>query len=285
MSVSIADLTRSAKQFVAFALLAAATIAAIAFGPPLSGAAGAQEPGAGLYEQHCASCHQPDGAGIAGTFPPLAGNPAAADVDYVSSAITDGVTGPIDVLGVAYDSTMPPFADIASDDVALLAAYVAELSGADPVGEPATVVAGATNGNPARGRDLFEGATRFDQGGAACVACHTAGEVGNLGGRGLGPDLTYTYSDLGGEAGLTGWLTNPPSPTMKPIFDDRPLTDDELADVVAFLAESATGDTTPGGIDRLSIAGLVGLLLLVGGMAAAWRGMRRTYKSRLRSKR
>lgn len=33
------------------------------------------EPGAALYERHCADCHGRDGRGRAGAYPPLAGNP------------------------------------------------------------------------------------------------------------------------------------------------------------------------------------------------------------------
>ncbi len=33
------------------------------------------EEGAAVYAANCASCHQADGRGLAGAFPPLAGNP------------------------------------------------------------------------------------------------------------------------------------------------------------------------------------------------------------------
>ena len=63
--------------------------------------AGAQESTAeDLYSFNCSSCHQPGGVGRTGVYPPLAGNPAAEDPDYVRSVITEGKSGPLDVLGV-----------------------------------------------------------------------------------------------------------------------------------------------------------------------------------------
>ena len=35
--------------------------------------------GEALYLQHCAACHQPNGQGLAGAFPPLAGS------DYIAA--------------------------------------------------------------------------------------------------------------------------------------------------------------------------------------------------------
>ena len=126
--------------------------------------------------------------------------------------------------------------------------------------------------------------TRLDAGGPACAACHTAGSVGNLGGQGLGPDLTSTFQDLGGEAGLTGWLAAPPAPTMQPLYADRPLTEAEVADLIAFLGDAADQSQPDPGYDRFLVAGLGGLASLIAGMALAWRGMRQTYVERLRSR-
>jgi len=37
--------------------------------------------GEAMYLQHCSMCHQPDGKGILGIFPPLAGNPQVTSED------------------------------------------------------------------------------------------------------------------------------------------------------------------------------------------------------------
>jgi mono/diheme cytochrome c family protein len=135
------------------------------------------------------------------------------------------------------------------------------------------------------GRDLFTGSQRLDAGGGSCASCHTAGDVGNLGGRSLGPDLTDVYQRFGGEAGTSAWLANPASPTMIPIFGDKPLTESEIDDIVAFLADAPDQDQPSTSVDWLTLAGLAGVMILIGGMALAWRGMRQTYVQTLRSRR
>ncbi len=269
---------------LAFSLAGAAALAggAAASGGPVL--AQDEALGAQVYSDNCAQCHQATGLGVEGTFPPLAGNPNSADAAYVESTVRDGLSGPIEVLGVTYDGDMAAFGDLSDDEVAAVVAYVGTLADKDtsaPEPEPEVV----EPGDIGEGRDLFIGSTRFAEGGGACSSCHTAGDVGNLGGWSLGPDLTSTHDDLGGDVGLSAWLSNPASATMRPIFRDNPMTEAEIADVVAFLADAPNQDepTDPG--DGLLYGGFAGLILLIGGMAIAWRGMRQSYMDRLRSKR
>ncbi len=289
---------------VGVATIFGVAIAAMLFLQPTVRAAGAQsQVGAELFQQHCASCHQATGLGIEGTFPPLVGNPAAADAAYVEDVIRDGLSGPIEVLGVPYDADMPPAVALTDPgEIADVVQYVVALADrdapgpaadgtADPAADGTADSVSETDGDasgpivadPARGHDLFIGADRFENGGAACVACHTAGQVGNLGGQSLGPDLTDAFDSLGGEAGLDAWLINPPSPTMQPIFADRQLSDGERADLAAFLGDASRQGRADSDFDRLSAAGVLGLVGLIAGMALAWRGMRQTYVEHLRS--
>jgi ubiquinol-cytochrome c reductase cytochrome c subunit len=181
---------------------------------------------------------------------------------------------------------MPPISALSGPDIDTVTAFVVELAGgATKAPEPATDVEASAEGNIDRGHDLFVGSDRLDNGGAACAACHTAGSVGNLGGNSLGPDLTNVFATLGGEAGLGAWLTNPPSQTMQPIFADDPMTDAEIADLVAFLADAPNQDEPPDAVDILLLVSLGGFVILIGGMAIAWRGMRQPYVDKLRTKR
>lgn len=270
--------------------LVTAAVLVILLQPSAIPAAGAQSAsGAQLFSQNCASCHQPTGLGIEGTFPPLAGNPAAADPEIVESAIVNGVSGPLEVFGVSYGTAMPAVgalsdpADIQAvvDHVVGLASQSPTDSGGDSDTEepPEPIVP-----NVDQGHDFFVGGDRFDNGGAACASCHTAGSVGNLGGSSLGPDLTNVFATLGGEAGLTGWLGNPPSQTMQPIFGDHPLTDAEVAHLVAFLDDAPGQERPSSNVDRLTLFAIGGLTVLLAGMAFVWRGMRQTYLERLRSR-
>ncbi|HSH29646.1 MAG TPA: cytochrome c [Thiohalobacter sp.] len=78
-------------------------------------AAGAQagSPGEALYLQHCAVCHQPDGKGVPGLFPPLAGNPRVtaeepAQVQVYLGRVIFGYHGGLIVDKQVYSGTMPP---------------------------------------------------------------------------------------------------------------------------------------------------------------------------------
>ena len=79
--------------------------------------------GAQLYTSTCAACHQANGTGLPGAFPPLVKNAAVLDADPTKQirTILHGLSGET-IDGVAYPSPMPPFADALSDaDVADIA--------------------------------------------------------------------------------------------------------------------------------------------------------------------
>ena len=123
-------------------------------------------------------------------------------------------------------------------------------------------------GDPAEGKSLFSGSTPFRNGGAACLACHAIAGLPGQGGT-LGPDLTRTYQDYG-EDGITPFLAELSSPTMEPIYDARPLTPDEQADIKAFLRVSA--ERAPaGGADGFLLFGIGGGLAGIGLAHVVWR--------------
>lgn len=73
--------------------------------------------GAALYTNLCAACHQASGEGLAGVFPPLAGDPVvlADDPSEHISTVLHGKQGST-INGVTYASAMPAFAGQLSDD-------------------------------------------------------------------------------------------------------------------------------------------------------------------------
>lgn len=75
-------------------------------------AAGAPAPGSGeqLYQQRCVTCHQANGEGLAGAFPPLVGSEyaLAANVAVPIRIVLNGMQGPVTVKGVQYNGIMPP---------------------------------------------------------------------------------------------------------------------------------------------------------------------------------
>ena len=64
----------------------------------------------------CFACHQPDGKGLPGAFPPLAGSDyMLADRDRAVRTILKGLSGPVTVNGVTLNSVMPPQEAVLTD--------------------------------------------------------------------------------------------------------------------------------------------------------------------------
>lgn len=80
--------------------------------------------GQAVYEANCVACHQADGRGIPGSFPPLVDNSRIDDADYVGTVIRNGLTGEIEVNGEIYNSAMPAFQLLDDEQVAAVTAYL-----------------------------------------------------------------------------------------------------------------------------------------------------------------
>lgn len=67
------------------------------------------EAGRALYLQHCFICHQLNGQGLPGVYPPLAGSDyLRADRERAVRVVVEGLRGPIEVNGKQFDGFMPP---------------------------------------------------------------------------------------------------------------------------------------------------------------------------------
>ena len=67
------------------------------------------EKGKRVFAQSCYACHQMNGEGMAGVFPPLAKSDfLMADKDRAIRAVIKGLSGPITVNGNEYNGVMPP---------------------------------------------------------------------------------------------------------------------------------------------------------------------------------
>jgi nitrite reductase (NO-forming) len=81
--------------------------------------------GKALFAGTCSTCHQPEGQGMEGVFPPLAKSDyIAADPKRVPNAILHGLVGPVKVNGKDYNSNMPPMSQLTDDEVANISTYV-----------------------------------------------------------------------------------------------------------------------------------------------------------------
>ncbi|MDF3057185.1 MAG: cytochrome [Rariglobus sp.] len=65
------------------------------------------------YLSACVNCHQVNGQGAAGSFPPLAGSEwVTGNEERVIRVLLHGLSGPVEVEGKTYNSAMPPFGKV-----------------------------------------------------------------------------------------------------------------------------------------------------------------------------
>jgi nitrite reductase (NO-forming) len=83
----------------------------------------AADPGETVYNRTCVACHQADGGGLSGSFPPLAKSDYLADRSKTILQVIKGSSGDIVVNGMKYNSTMPPQA-LSDEEVAQVLTYV-----------------------------------------------------------------------------------------------------------------------------------------------------------------
>ncbi|WP_287417296.1 c-type cytochrome [Oceanithermus sp.] len=97
--------------------------------PPAEEAAAAETTatvdGKAAYAANCAGCHQAEGQGVPGAFPPLKGNPVLVkDATYPALVVLFGLQGQIEVNGAAYNGAMPPLGHLDDATVAALVNYL-----------------------------------------------------------------------------------------------------------------------------------------------------------------
>jgi len=130
----------------------------------------------------------------------------------------------------------------------------------------------APSGNSERGRELFVGNIRFRNGGASCNSCHNVDIKGFISGGALAKDLTHAITRLT-PVGVSGVVSGLVYPQMKETYGNRPLTKQEVADIVAFLIEAdkeAPENTTNQFGTYLLTGGIGGIVILLGLYSFFW---------------
>lgn len=92
------------------------------------------EQGQQIYEENCALCHMPDGAGDPPTFPALSGNEQLGDLSTIVTNIHQG------------QGNMPPFPEMPAEEVAAVSTYIRNTWGNDFGGVTADEVAALLEG-------------------------------------------------------------------------------------------------------------------------------------------
>ncbi|MDR5171397.1 cytochrome c [Methylobacillus flagellatus] len=82
--------------------------------------------GASIFGSRCATCHQANGQGVPGAFPPLVGAKYVLESpEVLVNIILHGLQGEIEVAGQTYNGIMPPWASqLGDEEVAAVASYI-----------------------------------------------------------------------------------------------------------------------------------------------------------------
>ncbi|MGO1461599.1 MAG: c-type cytochrome [Marinobacter sp.] len=85
----------------------------------------AKADGEALFGAHCSSCHQANGQGVPGAFPPLAGSKwLQADPNIPIAIVHDGLEGEIEVAGNTFQGMMPPLGgQLSNAEIAAVLSY------------------------------------------------------------------------------------------------------------------------------------------------------------------
>ncbi|HSR64601.1 MAG TPA: copper-containing nitrite reductase [Xanthomonadaceae bacterium] len=81
--------------------------------------------GQALFAGTCSTCHQANGEGVQGVFPPLAKSSVLHDnPKRIVEIMLHGLSGPVTVNGQSFNSVMPPQTQLTDDEVANIGTYV-----------------------------------------------------------------------------------------------------------------------------------------------------------------
>ncbi len=77
------------------------------------------------YMATCGTCHQADGNGMAGAFPPLTESPIviAENPARLIATILKGMVGPITIKGTEWNSVMAPWEHLTDEQIAAITTY------------------------------------------------------------------------------------------------------------------------------------------------------------------
>lgn len=74
---------------------------------------------------NCMACHQADGQGVAGNYPPLDGSGLVnGRPDVLAALVLHGLEGEIEVLGETYNGIMPAWSHLSDEQIASVLTYI-----------------------------------------------------------------------------------------------------------------------------------------------------------------
>ncbi len=230
--------------------------------------------GQAIFASNCSACHTVGGGNLAG--PDLKGITQQQSqqwlINFISNpdqVITSGDPIALKLLR-EYNYVVMPNMGLTNDQTLAVIAYIEAESALTIITTPAsTPGVNLPPGNPENGKAIFLGYTHLRNGAPFCIGCHNIDDVGILGGGTLGPNLTNSYT-LYGDAGLQGILSNLPFLTMRPIYANNPITEQEKADLRAFI-KSVAGQPQVNKEPLIIAISVSGFLIIMAMFAVVWR--------------
>jgi mono/diheme cytochrome c family protein len=249
--------------------------------------------GQALFGSKCYSCHNIGSGDKQG--PDLKGVTTRRTKDWLHEFINGPATAnskgdPVATqLFKKFSPTVMPDQALTPDQIDSILAMITDLTNKNQVYVPAgaklsrAIVPVDVNG----GWQLFTGRARLQNGGTACISCHSIKGVGMFGGGTLGPDLTgvnIKYRD----PELISILQNPNFPTMSTVFGTHHLNDEEIVQLFALFQSARLANPMPpnqAGITTLDpkffVIGVASMLLVLALLNLAWRNRLRGVREEL----
>jgi mono/diheme cytochrome c family protein len=83
------------------------------------------DPGKAVYIKYCLACHQMDGSGVPGMYPPIQKTDwVSGDKNRLIKLVLNGIDGPIEVNGEEYNQAMPQHKFLTDQQVADVLTYI-----------------------------------------------------------------------------------------------------------------------------------------------------------------
>ncbi|MGV8092619.1 MAG: c-type cytochrome [Mangrovibacterium sp.] len=83
-----------------------------------------RHPGENVYKTYCATCHQSNGTGVPGMYPPLTPNIYIENKDSIIHVLLNGMQGKIEIDGEIYNNFMAPHSHLSDQELAAVISYV-----------------------------------------------------------------------------------------------------------------------------------------------------------------
>ncbi len=231
------------------------------------------------FQTLCSVCHTIGGGRLVG--PDLQGVSERRSEDWIIAFVqhSQQLVQAGDPVAVAlfdeYNQIMMPDQPLSDEEIRDILQYTRAAPSTAPAEPP--VLEQATEEQILLGLALFQGNTRFANGGPTCNSCHDVTNDAVIGGGILARELTDVFSRLGGP-GVRAILGTPPFPVMQRAYVDKALTNEEVMALVGFLQradeEQALHQPRDYGL-QLFLAGVVGTVLLLGLYSVMWGGRKR----------